>query len=165
MLTPSSNLPGRHGPGRPPSLFGLAPDGVCRACRVTTASGGLLPHRFTLTTHDVAVCFLWRCPRVAPPGYCPASCPAEPGLSSPDNGHAPLVRSDGLSDSRARPDLSEGRGRCARPATEPELRPESRREPRWQAPPLAAPRRNARTRKSDADSWGSSESADHAEGQ
>lgn len=84
MLTPSSNLPGRHGPGRPPSLFGLAPDGVCRACRVTTASGGLLPHRFTLTTHNVAVCFLWRCPRVAPPGYCPASCPVEPGLSSPE---------------------------------------------------------------------------------
>ena len=36
-------------PGQPPSLFGLAPDGVCRACRVTTASGGLLLHRFTLT--------------------------------------------------------------------------------------------------------------------
>ena len=51
LPAPSSNLPGRHGPGRPPSLFGLAPDGVCRACRVTAASGGLLPHRFTLTPH------------------------------------------------------------------------------------------------------------------
>ena len=49
LPTPSSNLPGRLRPGRPPSLFGLAPNGVCRACRVTTASGGLLHHRFTLT--------------------------------------------------------------------------------------------------------------------
>ena len=49
MPAPSSNLPGRLRPGRPPSLFGLAPNGVCRACRVTTASGGLLHHRFTLT--------------------------------------------------------------------------------------------------------------------
>lgn len=49
MPAPSSNLPGRLWPGRPPSLFGLAPNGVCRACRVAAASGGLLPHRFTLT--------------------------------------------------------------------------------------------------------------------
>ena len=32
-------------------LFGLAPDGVYRAGRVTPAAGALLPHRFTLTTH------------------------------------------------------------------------------------------------------------------
>ena len=51
LPVPSSNLPGRQWSGRPPSLFGLAPNGVCRACRVTTASGGLLPHRFTLTPH------------------------------------------------------------------------------------------------------------------
>jgi len=31
------------------SLFGLAPDGVCRADRVAPAAGALLPHRFTLT--------------------------------------------------------------------------------------------------------------------
>ena len=31
------------------SLFGLAPDGVCQADRVTPAAGALLPHRFTLT--------------------------------------------------------------------------------------------------------------------
>ena len=68
--------------GPAPSLFGLAPNGVCRACRITAASGGLLLHRFTLTA-CAAVCFLWRCPRVAPPGRYPASCPAEPGLSSP----------------------------------------------------------------------------------
>ena len=31
------------------SLFGLAPGGVCRAPDVTTGTGALLPHRFTLT--------------------------------------------------------------------------------------------------------------------
>ena len=31
-------------------LFGLAPDGVYQANRVTTTAGALLPHRFTLTT-------------------------------------------------------------------------------------------------------------------
>jgi len=30
-------------------LFGLAPDGVCRAGAVARAAGELLPHRFTLT--------------------------------------------------------------------------------------------------------------------
>ena len=82
LPAPSSNLPGRLWPGQPPSLFGLAPNGVCLACRVTAASGGLLLHRFTLTPTG-AVCFLWRCPRVAPPGCYPAFRPAEPGLSSP----------------------------------------------------------------------------------
>ena len=32
-------------------LFGLAPDGVCLAYRVTAVTGGLLPHLFTLTEH------------------------------------------------------------------------------------------------------------------
>jgi hypothetical protein len=31
------------------SLFGLAPGGVYRALSVTTETGALLPHRFTLT--------------------------------------------------------------------------------------------------------------------
>ncbi|TWT54529.1 hypothetical protein Pla22_21760 [Rubripirellula amarantea] len=31
-------------------LFGLAPDGVYLADRVTSTAGALLPHRFTLTT-------------------------------------------------------------------------------------------------------------------
>jgi hypothetical protein len=30
-----------------------------------------------------AVCFLWRSPRITPPGRYPASCPVKPGLSSP----------------------------------------------------------------------------------
>ena len=38
-----------------------------------------------------AVCFLWRCPRVAPPGCYPASCPVEPGLSSPGTRPAATV--------------------------------------------------------------------------
>ena len=33
------------------TLFGLAPDGVYQADRVTPTAGALLPHRFTLTTH------------------------------------------------------------------------------------------------------------------
>ena len=33
------------------TLFGLAPDGVYQAERVTSSAGALLPHRFTLTTH------------------------------------------------------------------------------------------------------------------
>ncbi len=32
-----------------PFLFGLAPDGVYQATRVTPSTGGLLPHLFTLT--------------------------------------------------------------------------------------------------------------------
>jgi hypothetical protein len=61
-------------------LFGLAPGGVCLASDVTTGTGELLPHRFTLTRHSTpdrfssgfaverssvecrAVCFLWHCP-------------------------------------------------------------------------------------------------------
>jgi len=53
----------------PPSnapLFGLAPDGVYRAAGVTTGTGELLPHPFTLTCFDTgpkqAVCFLWHFP-------------------------------------------------------------------------------------------------------
>jgi len=39
------------GPASSAFLFGLAPDGVCQACRVAATAGGLLPHRFTLTPH------------------------------------------------------------------------------------------------------------------
>lgn len=170
LPAPSSNLPGRHGPGRPPSLLGLAPDGVCRACRVAAASGGLLPHRFTLTTHDVAVCFLWRCPRVAPPGCCPASCPAEPGLSSPGRAHAP-ARSDGLSGSRARPIFGKARPPPfsavfirRQPLPGPRRARHPRRAPRQGRQPWAWPPRNARTRRSGAGSWGSSGSVGRAGG-
>ena len=46
-------------------LFGLAPDGVYRAERVTSLAGELLPRRFTLTiptSRDSAVYFLWHFP-------------------------------------------------------------------------------------------------------
>lgn len=82
------------------SLLGLAPDGVCRASPVTRAAGGLLHHRFTLTglpprpfdrgvsAGDLLSVAL--CRRVAPPGYYPASCSVELGLSSRrDRGERP----------------------------------------------------------------------------
>ena len=54
MLNASSDLP--EGVGRTTLilfrialLFGLAPGGVCLALGVTTQTGELLPHRFTLT--------------------------------------------------------------------------------------------------------------------
>jgi len=40
------------GPASSTLLFGLAPNGVCRACRVAATTGGLLPHHFTLTRHS-----------------------------------------------------------------------------------------------------------------
>ncbi len=46
----SSNLPeSLDGPPSNALLFGLAPGGVCLASDVTTGTGELLPHRFTLT--------------------------------------------------------------------------------------------------------------------
>ena len=66
----SSGLPA--GSGEQPSgacaaalscgLLGLASGGVCLATPVTRNAGALLPHRFTLTTAKVAVCFLWHFP-------------------------------------------------------------------------------------------------------
>jgi hypothetical protein len=66
----SSGLPA--GSGEQPSnacaaalscgLLGLASGGVCLATPVTRNAGALLPHRFTLTTARVAVCFLWHFP-------------------------------------------------------------------------------------------------------
>ena len=43
-------------------LLGLASGGVCLATPVTRDAGALLPHRFTLTTARMAVCFLWHFP-------------------------------------------------------------------------------------------------------
>jgi hypothetical protein len=79
--------PASVGPTSSAGLFGLAPDGVYRAGRVTPPAGGLLPHRFTLAADDCssgrrfAFCCTFR--GIAPPGRYPASCPTEPGLSSP----------------------------------------------------------------------------------
>ena len=82
------------GKGAIASLFGLAPGGVYQAPGVTTGTGALLPHRFTLTEekHAAALPFFassWRfvfCGtflRVTPTGRYPAPCSMEPGLSSP----------------------------------------------------------------------------------
>src|SRR5688572_22548019 len=76
------------------SLFGLAPGGVYQAPGVTTGTGALLPHRFTLTEEKRAAALpffasSWRfvfCGtflRVTPTGRYPAPCSMEPGLSSP----------------------------------------------------------------------------------
>jgi hypothetical protein len=73
----SSNLPGRPDPdtipkrmlahGFAPSLFGLAPGGVCRAAGVT--AGAVRSYRTIsplprLNQPAAAVCFLWHCPWV-----------------------------------------------------------------------------------------------------
>jgi hypothetical protein len=65
-------------------LSGLAPDEVYRADRVTAAAGGLLPHRFTLTSdwRPRRSAFCGTVSRVAPGGRYPPSCPVEPGRSS-----------------------------------------------------------------------------------
>ena len=105
----SSDLPGSgfDGSGRSasgesrgiaplPSLFGLAPGGVCRARPVARPAGELLPRRFTLTAkkpshgkpHDdssEAVYSLWHFPypnRSPGGGRYPPPYPAESGLSS-----------------------------------------------------------------------------------
>jgi hypothetical protein len=92
----SSNQPESSG-GQPSNalLFGLAPGGVYLAPDVTTGTGELLPHRFTLTRHSrhpwaflprvvstgrFAFCCTFL--PVAETGRYPAPCPAEPGLSS-----------------------------------------------------------------------------------
>jgi len=64
------------------SLCDLAPGGVFQALPVTRESGGLLPHRFTLTPVRGGLLFCGTIHGVAP---CPVSgppCPAELGLSS-----------------------------------------------------------------------------------
>ena len=115
----SSGLPGtragRAAP-RPPKrvlpLLGLAPDGGCLAARVTTSAGGLLHRLFTITGATQvapAVYFsvvLFR--RVTPPGRYPASCPMEPGLSSPQMGCNRLVDLSAKEMIALRPRLSSG---------------------------------------------------------
>ena len=66
-LQRSTRALGRAALGR--ALSDLAPDGVCRATPVTRRAGGLLLHRFTLTSLGCpreAVCSLWHCPAGCP---------------------------------------------------------------------------------------------------
>ena len=83
--------------GSAASLFGLAPQGVCRAVAARAGRGALLPHRFTLAS-VVPLCgaadrrsvFCCTFRRVAAPGRYPACCPSEFGLSSAPRGTAIL---------------------------------------------------------------------------
>ena len=86
----SSDLPGNSdGPSSSVPLFGLAPSGVYLAPAVTDGTGELLPHLFTLTLSDIknicqgGILSVALCLPVAGTGHYPASCPMEPGLSSP----------------------------------------------------------------------------------
>ena len=75
------------------ALFGLAPDGVYQADRVTSTAGALLPHRFTLTTHVWRFAFCCTFPSLAAGRRYRPSCPAEPGLSSsePNQSSPPAI--------------------------------------------------------------------------
>ena len=88
----SSSLPGSHrAANNDCSLFGLAPDGVYLAGRVTPTAGELLPHRFTLATREpvkqtgppfgglLSVALF---PDLATGRRYRPSCSVEPGLSS-----------------------------------------------------------------------------------
>ncbi len=63
-------------------LFVLAPGGVCLAAQVTLNSGGLLPHRFTLTERAQRFAFCCTFPSLATGRRYRPPCSTEPGLSS-----------------------------------------------------------------------------------
>jgi hypothetical protein len=80
----------------------LAPGGVYRAAPVTRCAGGLLHHRFTLTSGEpLAVCSLW---------HCPAGHPGSPLATTLPCG-ARTFLGDGVSpvDATARPGSVHGR--------------------------------------------------------
>ena len=67
-------------PGERASPLDLAPGGVYLAARITRGAGGLLHHRFTLTSRPgqagpEAVCFLWHCPAGRPGSALPTTLP------------------------------------------------------------------------------------------
>jgi hypothetical protein len=89
-----------HRAGRPQSLaqehtlrvqlpLDLAPGGVYRAAQVTLSAGGLLHHRFTLTTGRIRrrSVFCGTIPRVTPGRRYRPPCPVEPGPSSARREH------------------------------------------------------------------------------
>ena len=68
-------------------LLGLAPSGVYLANYIAAIAGGLLHHRFTLTSHanflaNWRFAFCCTFPRIAPGGRYPPLCSSESGLSS-----------------------------------------------------------------------------------
>lgn len=100
LPVPSSNLPGSVDRADPLPYLVLLRTGlaelVTSPCRLVGSYPTVspLPGRRTCR----AVCFLWPCPTIARPGGYPASCPAEPGLSSPGL----AARDDSPSGSRKR---------------------------------------------------------------
>ncbi len=82
---------GLGGPRQHP-LSGLAPGEVYPAGRVTTAPGGLLHHRFTLTGRSRRSAFCCTVSRIAPGGRYPPPCPVEPGRSSACSSHDATAR-------------------------------------------------------------------------
>ncbi len=141
----SSSLPERQRPGRSPFLFGLAPNGVCLAWHVTMPSGGLLPHRFTLTEiRRFAFCGAIR-------GSPLLGVTQRSALWSPDFPLRVLSRSGDLSDSL----------KTMLPACFPQ-KIVNLQHMYWNRLRQA---QNAHPRKSGADSWGNSGFADHAEAQ
>ena len=86
-LLTSSDLPGSSASHTDGSLFGLAPNGVCRATNCYQSCGALLPHPFTLTfsapkrmNWRSTLCCTFR--GLSPPRRYLAFCSMEPGLSS-----------------------------------------------------------------------------------
>jgi len=107
-----------HRKSRPPSrhprgwlavttFLDLAPGGVYRAARITPGAGGLLHHRFTLTSGrgPGAVCFLWHFPAGHPGSVLPTTLPCgartfltrrnPPGAAARPSSVHPLKRADG----------------------------------------------------------------------
>ena len=87
LPTRSSSLPESHNAtSRHCFLLGLAPGGVYQAVRVAPNAGGLLPHRFTLTTRQSMpvrrLTFCGTFPGLATGRRYRPPCSAEPGLSS-----------------------------------------------------------------------------------
>ena len=91
---PSSNLPERYAAGRATFPIWSCSRRVCRAGYVAVPSGGLLPHRFTLTM--MAVCFL-----LHSRGSPLLGVTQRPALLSPDFPLRNYFRSDGPSGSCA----------------------------------------------------------------
>ena len=102
------------------ALLDLAPGGVYRAAPVARRAGGLLHHRFTLTTAaeaDVAVCSLWHCPAGHPGWVLPTTLPfgARTFLEeSPPRGRPASSSTASLAVTRARSGRYGGRGRPRR---------------------------------------------------
>ncbi len=76
-----------------PSLFGLAPRGVCQATPVTRGAGGLLPHPFTLASMTSCELRLTRADWRS--GFCGTfRRPSLPGVRPAVSRHAALRSSD-----------------------------------------------------------------------